>query len=262
MSGRMQQWNPSFMNPMLEKAGELIKRIDKIFRDGSDRTQALNQEEAADLKSRYPESSIRDLSLDDIVVASSQRIQRLSERCIPTYSNITKIIEGKETRFKREFLKELYQEGSNLAAEWASTSLGINDPEILAKLRLCDCVDSLSTRIETTLHRDLSTDEYLQLRRQFFGPLYAAPTTEENSQSTYFTADDKLDMARAGLGGLFIVACEFVIPGYGAALIEARAPELADDIKRFFKQYGRQLGQLREDYMMSAEIFNKLTEGS
>ena len=69
-------------------------------------------------------------------------------------------------------------------------------------------------------------------------------------------------MAQRDLEGLFRVAREFVIPGYGAALIETRNPQLAQEIKDFFKEYPRQLGELVPKDYVEPDTFEKLTSAN
>jgi len=259
MSNRMETWNPSFMNPMLSEAETLIGRIHQIFGDGKGRSQALTEKEAADLKTRFPDSSIATKSLSDITIASAFHINRLYEHSSLSYSNFKKVIEGQETNFTTEALREIRKQCVDKVATWAESSLGISDPSHIAQIKLCTDCRELRKEISQAAGREVSDDEEIAIYQIYFKEMDSIKPTPSNSKTHVFSNDEKLEMAMSDMQIMFIVAREFIINGYGAALIEARDQQLAQDIKDFFKKNARQLTHLREDNIMTEDIFNKLT---
>jgi hypothetical protein len=259
MSNRMETWNPTFMNPMLSEAQTLIGRIHQIFGDGNGRSQALTEKEAADLKTRFPDSSIAQESEQKIIYYSAMHINRLYDSSSLSDSNFKKVIEGQETNFTTEALREIRKQCVDKVATWAESSLGISDPSHIARIKLCTDCRELRREISQAAGREMSDAEETAIYQIYYKEMDLVKPTPSNSKTHVFSNDEKLEMATSDMQILFIVAREFIINGYGAALIEARDQQLAQDIKDFFKKNARQLTHLRKDNIMTTDIFNKLT---
>ena len=256
MNDLLSHYNPSFMNPMLESARPLITRLHNVFGDGKGNSTALTRDEAQALQSKYPDD-LGQMKVDQIVGASVYPINRLYDCSIPSDRKFDQVISGQKIELTEQALADIHCQGIRDVKAWLEREHGFTEDQI-STINFSEFYSSLRTLAQES-GIDVNSGFIRQACDVFYQPLISVDLTPENSRTIHLGAEERHQIAKGEIQILFIVAREFITPSYGAALIEARDLQLAQDMKEFFRTFPRQLGQVRNPDIMSDDTFAKLT---
>ena len=174
----------------------------------------------------------------------------------PSDHDLEEVILGTRTQRTQQGYEEAEAAGRKALYDWLRNKLGCTFTEDIK-------TDSLGPYLKRLANRFNIAEEPFRSEGYaiYHMTITEFPRTPMNTETIHLSPEDRSLEASLATEILFIVAVEFIRPDYGAALIEARDPKLAQDIKDFFKQFARQLKQVRPHIsVMPDNIFEELTK--
>ena len=258
MTNRMSQYNPSFMNPMLESAQALLTRLHRVFGNGEGGSTTFTPEEAQALRAKHP-AELGQMTVDQITRNPVMLFNRLYDNLKPSDSKFQEVISGQRIELTEQGRAELEYQGVQDLKNWLREEHGFTEDK-LQQINFSNLFGSLKTLATESGSQDIEGFARKGVDT-FYGPFLSAHYTPENSRTIHLSPEERHKTAKGETQMLFWVSCVFVDPGtnYVAALIDARDPQLARDMKDFFRTFAQQLNQLRNPEKMPDDIFAKLT---